>query len=66
VKEQIKYCIGDQLIPEANSFKRLGIITCSDLNWADYVNYTLQRAWKALLFIMLIPLLEYAVVLGPI
>jgi len=26
VKEQIRYYFGDQLIPEANSFKYLGII----------------------------------------
>jgi hypothetical protein len=27
---------------------------CSNLNWADHVNYTLQKAWKALHFIMCI------------
>jgi hypothetical protein len=32
VREQIKYYFGNQLIPEANSFKYLGIIICSDLN----------------------------------
>jgi hypothetical protein len=42
----------DQLIPELSSFKYLGIIIRSDLNWADHVNYTLQKAWKALHFIM--------------
>jgi len=31
----------NQLIPEASSFKYLGIIIRSDLNWADHVNYTL-------------------------
>ena len=41
VKERIRYYFGDQLIPEASSFKYLGIITRSDLNWADHVNYTL-------------------------
>jgi len=51
VKELIKYYFGDQLIPEASSFKYLGIIICSDLNWADHVNYTLRKAWKALHFI---------------
>ena len=51
VKERIRYYFGDQLIPEASSFKYLGIIICSDLNWADHVNYTLQKAWKALHFI---------------
>jgi len=52
-KERIRYYFGDQLIPEASSFKYLGIITRSDLNWAD-VNYTLRNAWKTLYFMMLI------------
>ena len=38
--------------PEASSFKYLGIIIRNDLNWADYVNYTLRKTWKALHFIM--------------
>jgi hypothetical protein len=41
VKERIMYYFGDQLISEANSFKYLGIIIRSDLNWSDNVNYTL-------------------------
>jgi hypothetical protein len=52
VKEQIWYYFGNQLISETNSFKYLGIIIRSDLNWADHVNYTLRKAWKALHFIM--------------
>jgi hypothetical protein len=52
LKEGIRYYFGDQLISEANSFKYLGIIIRSDLNWADYVNYTPRKAWKALHFIM--------------
>ena len=52
VKERIRYYFGDQLIPEASSFKYLGIIIRSDLNWADHVNCTLRKAWKALHFIM--------------
>ena len=44
--------MGDQLIPEASSFKYLGIIIRSDLNWADHINYTLRKAWKALHFKM--------------
>jgi hypothetical protein len=48
VKARIIYCIGDLLILEANSFKYLGIIIHIDLNWADHVNYTLQKSWKAL------------------
>jgi hypothetical protein len=35
VKERIKYYFGDQLILEAKSFKYLGIIIRSDLNWAQ-------------------------------
>ena len=41
VKERTRYYLGEQLIPEANSFKYLGIIIRNDLNWADHVNYTL-------------------------
>jgi len=52
MKKRIRYYFGGQLIPEASSFKYLGIIIRSDLNWADHVNYTLRKAWKALHFIM--------------
>ena len=52
VKEQIRYYFGEQVIPEASIFKYLGIIIRNDLNWTDYVNYTLWKAWKALHFIM--------------
>ena len=52
VKERIRYYLRDQLMPEAGSFKYLVIIISSDLNWADHVNYTLRKAWKALHFIM--------------
>ena len=52
MKERIRYCFEDQLIPEASSFNYLRIIISSDLNWADHVNYTLRKAWKALYFIM--------------
>ena len=41
VKERIRYYFGDQLIAETSSFKYLGIIIRSDLNWADHINYTL-------------------------
>jgi len=47
VKERIRYCFGDQLIPEASNFKYLVIIIRSHLNLADHVNYTLRKAWKA-------------------
>jgi len=53
VKERIRYYyFGDQSIPEASSFNCLGIIICSNVNWADHVNYTLRKAWKAVHFIM--------------
>jgi len=42
VKERIRYYFEDRLIPDASSFKYLGIIIRSDLNWAD-VNYTLRN-----------------------
>jgi len=41
VEERLRYYFADQLIQEANSFKYLGIIIRSDINWADHVNYTL-------------------------
>jgi len=40
-KERTRYYFGGRLIPEASSFKYLGIIIRSDRNWADHVNYTL-------------------------
>jgi len=52
LKERIRYYFGDQLFPEASSFKYLGIIIGSDLNWAYLVSCTLRKAWKALHFIM--------------
>jgi len=50
VKEQTRYYFGEQLIPEASSFKYLylGIIIRNDINWADHVNYTPRKARKAL------------------
>jgi len=51
VKDPLNYSLGDQKIPEASSFKYLRII-CRSLNWADQVNYTVQKAWKALYFLM--------------
>jgi len=38
------------LIPEASSCIHLEIILRSDLSWADQVNYTVKKAWKALHF----------------
>jgi len=52
VKDPLNYSLGDYLISEASSCKYLGIILRSNLNWADHVNCTVKRAWKALHFIM--------------
>jgi len=52
VKERIRYYFGEKLILEASSFKYLGIIIRSDLNWAYRVNYTLRKEWKARHFII--------------
>ena len=52
VKNPLGYSLCDQKIPEASSCKYLGIILRSDLNWADQVNYRVQKAWKALHFVM--------------
>ena len=52
VKDLPNYTLGNQSIPESNSCKYLGIIIGSDLSWADHVNYTVKKAWKALYFMM--------------
>jgi len=52
VKNPLVFSLGDQKIPEASSCNYLGIILRSDLNWADQINYTAQKAWKALRFVM--------------
>ena len=52
VKDPLNYSLLGTLIPEASSCKYLGIILCSDLSWADQVNYTVIKAWKALHFTM--------------
>ena len=52
VKDPLNYSLGDQKIPEASCCKYLGIIIQSDLSWAYQVNYTVQKAWRALLFVM--------------
>jgi hypothetical protein len=54
VKDPLNYSFGDQKISEASSFKYLGIIICRDLSRADQVNYTVQKAWKALHFMCMI------------
>ena len=52
MKDRLNYTLRDQLIPEASSCKYLGIILRSDLSWADHVNNTVKKAWRALYFIM--------------
>jgi hypothetical protein len=52
VKDPLDYSLANTLIQEANSCKYLGIILCSDLSWADQVNYTVKKVWKALHFTM--------------
>ena len=52
VKDPLNYSLMGTLIPEASSCKYLGIILRSDLSWADQVNYTVKKAWKALHFTM--------------
>jgi len=74
VKERIRYYFGDQLIPVTSTFKYLGIIIRSDLNWTDHVNYTPRKAWKTLHFIIFIlkmgnnntKLLAYTALVRPI
>jgi hypothetical protein len=52
VTELLNYSLRDIVIPEASSCKYLGIILRRDLSWADQVNYTVKKAWKALHFTM--------------
>jgi hypothetical protein len=41
-----------KVIPQTSSCKYLGITLCSDLSWADQVNYTVKKTCKALHFTM--------------
>ena len=52
VKDLLNYSLEDQKIPEASCCKYLGIIIRSDQSWADQVNYTAQKAWRTLHFVM--------------
>jgi len=52
VEEPLNYSLGDQKIPEASCSKYLGIIIRNDLRWADQGNSTVQKAWRALRFVM--------------
>jgi len=47
-RARVKNPLCDQKLPEANSYKYLGIILRNDLNWVDQVNDTVQKTWKAL------------------
>jgi hypothetical protein len=53
-RDPLNYCLRNQNIPEANFCKYLGIIIQSDLSWAEQVDYTVQKAWRALHFVMCI------------
>jgi hypothetical protein len=50
VKDPLYYSLANTLIPEDSSCKYLGIILRIYLSWADQVNYTVKKAWKALHF----------------
>jgi len=52
LKDPLDYSLANTLIPEASSYKYLGIILGSDLSWADQVNYTVRKAWRSLHFTM--------------
>ena len=52
VEDLLDYSLANTLIPEASGCKYLGIILRSDLDWADQVNYTVKKAWRALHFTM--------------
>jgi hypothetical protein len=52
VKDPLNYTLRDQKIPEDSFCKYLGIIIRSDLSWADQVNHKVQKAWRALYFVM--------------
>jgi hypothetical protein len=52
MKDPLNYTLQYQIIPEASSCKYLGIILHSILSWADQINYTVKKAWKALHFMM--------------
>jgi hypothetical protein len=51
-KDPLNYLIRGKSVPEATSCKYLGIIIRSDVSWADHVNFTVKKAWKALHFAM--------------
>ena len=52
MKDPLNYSLGDQKIPEASCRQYLEIVVPNDLSWADKVNYTVHKAWRALHFVM--------------
>jgi hypothetical protein len=52
VKDPLNYTLRDKKIPEDSSSRYLGIIICSNLSWANQVNNTVQKARRALHFVM--------------
>jgi hypothetical protein len=48
----LNYSLWEMVLLEAISCKYLGVILCSDLIWADQVNYTVKKACNAILFTM--------------
>jgi hypothetical protein len=49
--EPLNYSLRNIVIPEASRRKYLAIIVCSNLRWADQVNYVMKTACKALLIL---------------
>ena len=52
VKDALDYKFRNQLLPEENSGKYLGIILHSDLRWTNHIIYRMNKSWKALHLIM--------------
>ena len=52
MNDPLDYSLANTFISEASSCKYLGIILRNELVWADQVNYTVIKAWKALHFTM--------------
>ena len=52
VKVPLSYKLNNHKVQEERCCKYRGIIIHSDLNWADQVNYTVQKAWMSLQFVM--------------
>jgi hypothetical protein len=52
VKDPLNYSLKDIQILKASSCKYIGIILRCDFSWANQINYTVKKAWKALHFTM--------------